>query len=155
MVVREVVFSEGIAGASSQYATFDPKHAFVPAGAPWITDNKHPQYLWYDFQNPGHLYCPTKISFLPEQSEGLATAPNRFPKIFQFIGTNDNTCNEDSHWEVLCEAEYQELVSSQQESRGCEVKEQSRNFRCFGIKVLENHGDKYTALDNVNIWVAE
>ena len=153
-----VVFSGGEAGASSVFQNKEnnaAKQAFDPGTHSWVTSGTLPQFLWYDFKNPGHLHCPIKISFLPRQDTELKHSQNQFPKKFQFIGTNDESCHGGSNWEVLCEAEYPVRPGTSEESRGCEVKGPCRKFRCFGIKVLQIYQGNQLGLDKVRMWVDE
>ena len=160
LVEKEVVFSEGMAGATSSDGSAATR-AFDPDNRAWVTSlyskTQGTQHLWYDFKNPGRLHCPIKISFLPRQDGQLTTALDQLPRKFQFTGSNDESCNEASNWDVLCEreSEFQERPSSQAESRGCEVKRPCKKYRCIGIKVMKVYQGLWVALDKVRMWVAE
>ena len=151
---EEVVFSGGSAGASSQ-AGSPPMHFAVDAfrldGNFWASADPMPVYLWYDFKNK--FYCPVKISFLPRQ-DSLHYGVIQNPTSFQFIGSNDDPCNAQSSWDVLCEKSSLAPISSLEEIRQCDVKEPSLKFRCIGIKVKSVQEGSVASLDNVRMWVS-
>ena len=76
------------------------------------------------------------------------------PSSYQFVGSNDATCNDDSVWTVLCEDLSDRAWRNHWEVRYCKVKpEMSEKFRCLGIRALANRRtDGWTSLRNIRMW---
>ena len=109
----------------------------------------------YDFKSD--KFCPTKISFRPRQ-DASSDWKLEVPSSFQFIGSNDRVCSEDSDWTVLGRVK-DGKVQSQDEILTCEVDSAEpfsfRKYRCLGIKVLavQLPTKDVTSLDDVRMWV--
>ena len=74
--------------------------------------------------------------------------------MYQFVGSNDATCNDDATWTVLCEDLSDRAWRNEWEVRYCKVKaEISEKFRCLGFRVLANRRtDGWTSLRNIRMW---
>ena len=98
-----------------------------------------------------HTQClNSQMSFQPAQSgQNLQHTPSSY----QFLGSNDDTCNKYSTWTVLCE-DLSDKPWREQENRYCKVKpEMKEKFRCLAIRALKNHqNDGHYSLKNVRIW---
>ena len=95
------------------------------------------------------IVLPFQVKLQPAQSD-----PNGAPSSYHIIGSNDEVCNDDATWTVLCEDLSDKPWRDHWEVRYCRVKpEITRKFRCLGIKALKNHRkDGYTNLRNVRMW---
>ena len=94
----EIEFTGGVADASSTWGGYIAAYAFVARNGArynsdvhvWRAGGDPPAYIWYDFK--GRRICPAKVSFLPRQ-DGLSWAIAEMPSKYQFLGSNDETCN--------------------------------------------------------------
>ena len=161
----EVKFTDGEAGASSQNPSWDASSPFQrPTANTWRSaDNPQPAiFIWYEFKRQ---HQPAKISFMvPQHFGGCGAWPDCIPSKFEFIGTNDATCNQDSNWSTLCKRQYGEFDSNQLQIQmkkplGCQVDRnqlcQDEKFRCLGLKILayglRNRG-LYATLTKIQMW---
>ena len=165
--LTEVSFTGGIAAASSTYSGLNAPNAFVPPDGSAYEETKHlwaavnpvlPAFIWYDFQR--RSICPSKVSFLPRQ-DNLEWAIRNMATKYQFLGSNDETCNPQSSWTLLCEDLSGKKIKSFDESRGCEVVNArswgvQNKYRCISLKILELGQYQNGAMANVyNIRVWE
>ena len=90
---------------------------------------------------------PNKKGAMNGPSQGAPTA-------YQFVGSNDDTCNDDATWTVLCEDRSDQPWRNYWEVRYCTVKPEMREkFRCLGIRALKNRRDNgWTAIRNIRMW---
>jgi secreted trypsin-like serine protease len=162
--IKEVDIKGGHAGASSQWnGDWAAKYAFKSSGnnVAWYSGNSdnsnHPEdfplYLWYDFEKP---FRPADISFRPQPGP-----PRRFDDEvtkFQFIGTNDKTCNKNSSWTVLCEDLSGKPFANSLETHFCLVKDSDyTTFRCLGLRILASYTRHkyyigYASVSNIRMW---
>ena len=91
------------------------------------------------------------MSFQPAQK---GNSMQGAPSSYQFVGSNDSTCNDDSTWTVLCEDLSDRAWRNEFEVRYCKVKPKIlEKFRCLGIRALANRrSDGYTSLRNIRMW---
>ena len=152
MALTEVRFQGGSAQSTSQ------------AGPPWTADKAFilgdanawhnsrgifPSTVWYEFPT-GQRFVPGRVSFRARQD----CCQDQGPTMWQFVGSNDETCDRFSHWTVLC----QDLSGSGYPHRAwtkyCDVDEKiNTEFRCLGISVLNTgHKDPAASLKDVRMW---
>ena len=98
----------------------------------------------YDFRS--RQICPAKISFRPDKTQ----------QVFQLVGSNDAVCDENGHWEVLCEDNSFSLEPFP-DRLSCHVGREDINtcsmFRCVGIKVLKFEGRlNYVSIGGIHLW---
>ena len=87
-----------------------------------------------------HYFLPISVT-----GQQVSYGMKRMPGRFQFIGSNEEACDADSVWTVLCENLSEEEILSPEERRGCQLTSQIQyfplmKFRCLGIKVLSTLG---------------
>jgi hypothetical protein len=164
--IKEVPITGGIAGASSQWddSTWQPENAFSPSGSiyGWHSGKSgdpapFPLYLWYDFQRS---IRPADISFRPRQDGGQYGTIDHTVTKYQFVGTNDETCNEFSTWTILSEDLSGKPFADKFETRFCPVKNPVVNdgFRCLGLRILGTSDagsgpiPGHACLNNIRMW---
>ena len=79
---------------------------------------------------------------------------HQVPSVWQFVGSNDETCGKLGHWSILCEDKSNEGYRTKFWTKYCDVDDKiTTAFRCLGIMVLNSH-NKYgfTALRDVRMW---
>ena len=171
---REVRIMDGRAGASSFYdETWNPENAFMPdtlfgwhAGPRGVIPKPFPVFIWYEFRD---AVTPAEISFRPRQDcasgvgvsnarsrAAAATCATLTPTKFQFVGSNDQICDDFSAWTVLCEDFADEAFASMRETRFCAAdpaRIADTQFRCLGLKIFGTKNvDGWTSLNNIRIW---
>ena len=97
-----------------------------------------------------HEYA-TQVSFQPTQKDKYV---QRAPTCFQFVGSNDDVCNDSATWTVLCQDLSDQAWRNTAEVRYCQVKPEMREkFRCLGLRVLKNRdADGWVVLRNIRMW---
>ena len=84
------------------------------------------------------------------------------PSEFAFIGSNDEECEKEANWTNLCEASFEQEITSLSEERGCQVHEQvsgneigihDSKFRCLGIKISKVSRDRFASVCALRFWV--
>jgi len=155
--MKEVKFTGGVAGATNEYSNdWRAELAFIPqtpVEKGWHTGPKSgpalnlPVMIWYDFKSDG--VRPSEVSFQPAQKE-----VTKSPTSYQFVGSNDAVCNDDSVWTILCEDLSDRTWRNDWEVKYCKVKpEITEKFRCLGIRILANrHKDGWTHARNIRVW---
>ena len=163
--MKEVAFKNGIAGASSNYNPGRAGQAFQrTSNAFWHSgrdaDGKgdlvipFPHLIWYEFKTP---FVPGRVSFRPRVSAGCGdTGFWCGATKWQFIGTNDDSCDENSAWTVLCEDLSGRHFERQTQSKYCTVNKSGRkSFKCLGISVLDSsYAGNYAcvSLGGIRMW---
>ena len=145
-----MTFEGGQAKATSQTAAWIPANAFILGHAlGWHNDGQIlPSTVWYEFPAGKH-FVPGRVTFRPRQDAYLENTPN----MWQFVGSNDETCNRFSNWTVLC----QDLSGNKAPYKGwtlfCDVDEKIiTEFRCLGITVLNAGQFNVAAFKDVRMW---
>lgn len=155
--MTEIMFSGGVPDATNQFdnSHWTPQNGFrrgMPVGNGWHSGPSGnppplPLYVWYDFKSEG--FRPAEVSFQPTHEK----QPNRAPSSYQFVGTNDAVCNDDSIWTLLCEDLSDREWRNHFEVRYCKVKPEVRTkFRCLGIRLLVVRQDGWAGLRNIRMW---
>jgi len=159
--MKEVKFTDGDAGATNYYSPGTmPLKAFIPRSPidsnMWHTGSGSssgsppdlPVMIWYDFKS--RSIRPEAVSF---QSAQAAANLQRGPTSYQFVGSNDAVCNDDSTWTVLCEDLSDRAWRNRWDVKRCKVKpEITEEFRCLGLVVLSSRGDGWVTLRNIRMW---
>jgi len=166
LVLQELEFKDGTPGASSIYydsSAWYPANAFKKSNAYWHSgrDSKgngdgypFPHMIWYDFRHP---ILPGRISFRPrkdacgDNNDGYWCGATKW----QFIGSNDQTCAENSKWTILCEDLSGKHFERSSSSKYCTVSTGLRKkFRCLGISVLDSSykQNSEVSVSGVRIW---
>jgi len=159
--IKEIKFGSGLAGATSFLSdNWKPDNAFkhnLRVGKGWHTGpaDGHatplPAMIWYDFKT--EIYRPAEISFQPAQDYHNL---QRSPTSYQFVGSNEESCDDYSAWTVLCEDLSGKAWRDAWEVRYCKVKpEMTWKFRCLGVRVLANHAGLvggWTTIRNIRMW---
>lgn len=160
--IREVKVDKagGKAGASSEYDNqriaadgfkWDAKYG-------WATGRKNgangiilppPHFIWYDFPSE-KAFIPAEVTFRP-RVDGKAFTES--PTKWQFVGTNDQFCSENSAWTVLCEDLLGIPFSHVRDIKFCKVEPQLKiKFRCLGLRLLANHGGSDICVHSVRFF---
>ena len=108
-------------------------------------------FVRYDFRA---AFVPGRVSFRPRIGKGCDPGHCGATK-WQFIGTNDETCNRYSKWTVLCEDPSGQPFVRQSQSKYCTVNDSKRKaFRCLGISVLESSfgTQSEVSLGGIKMW---
>ena len=151
--LAEVTFEGGHAKATSQTAGRIPANAFILGHAlGWHNDGQiFPSMVWYEFP-AGKQFVPGRITFRPRQEDCCL---HDTPTMWQFVGSNDETCNRFSNWTVLCQNLSGNKVPYKAWTLFCDVDDKIiTEFRCLGITVLNtfNKSGPNAALNDVRIW---
>ena len=94
--------------------------------------------------------CHAQMSIQPAQT---GAAMQGAPSQWQVVGSNDVNCDDDSNWTVLCEDLSDRKWRSTYEVRYCRMPQNKQEFRCVGIRVLNNfRSDGWTSLRNIRLW---
>jgi len=160
--IKEVKFYGGDEGATS---FLDNNHAWManvgfeermPINKGWHVGQVKgkreamcpPVMIWYDFKTR-HVK-PAEMSIQPAQT---GAAMQGAPSQWQVVGSNDVNCDDDSNWTVLCEDLSDRKWRSAYEVRYCRMPQNKQEFRCVGIRVLNNlRSDGWTSLRNIRLW---
>jgi len=155
--LMEVEFKDGFANATQNYQSgwtadkaFNPDPALILYA--WHNGYETlPSIVWYVFQDKD-VFVPVSVSFRPRQDP--PDWKDMAPTMWQFVGSNDETCNRFSCWTVLC----QDLSGTPYPHKGhtkyCDVDEKiTTTFRCLGIRVLNNgRHDSQASLRDIRMW---
>jgi len=155
--IQEVEIKGGSAHATAIHGspTWAPGNAFIlgnPTG--WhngLTEMKRilPVMVWYEFP-ANKIFTPGRISF----RLGQDNTPDQGPTIWQFVGSNDETCEKLGRWTVLCEDRTDIPFPNKYYTKYCDVSEKIMGkFRCLGISVLRTASKQgYATVRNVRMW---
>ena len=75
--------------------------------------------------------------------------------MWQFIGSNDEVCDENSAWTILCEDLSGKRFESGTQSKYCTVKEgMTTKYKCLGISVLASPypGWPTVVINGIRMW---
>jgi len=153
--LTEVKFEGGSANATNEHnQAFSAEKAFI-LGAANADDAWHngkeilTSIVWYEFQIK---IVPGRVSFRGREksNQNALTAPVQW----QFVGSNDETCNRFSCWTVLCEDLSGTAYPHKGWTKYCDVDEKiTTEFRCLGIAVLNTRSaDSGAALRDIRMW---
>eukprot|EP00092_Neocalanus_flemingeri_P001844 GFUD01001966.1.p1 GENE.GFUD01001966.1~~GFUD01001966.1.p1 ORF type:complete len:179 (+),score=17.36 GFUD01001966.1:126-662(+) len=164
MPLKEVTFTGGTVGATSIYtpsATYAPANAFHEGSVNgWYSGrnangNGDLALPWYNFPT---AFVPGLVSFRPGQNLCSQTGWCG-PTKYQYIGTNDDVCNEFSAWRVLCEDLSGNGFEKRISSKYCLVQDHTREpFKCLGVTVLDSsYTGSYStvAMNGIRMWNKE
>ena len=101
MGLTEVKFEGGSANATKESPpTWTAAKAFILGHEyGWSTgDEILPSTVWYEFP-VGQQFVPARVSFRARQDTITLEAPT----MWQFVGSNDETCQRFGNWTVLCQ----------------------------------------------------
>eukprot|EP00092_Neocalanus_flemingeri_P020164 GFUD01021831.1.p1 GENE.GFUD01021831.1~~GFUD01021831.1.p1 ORF type:complete len:257 (-),score=54.92 GFUD01021831.1:136-906(-) len=168
MILKEVKFTGGQVGASSLYSSSSSNaaaNAFLEGSAShWHSgrDAKgngdkvyaFPHIIWYNFPN---AFVPGRVSFRSRQGKGCDAGGCGATK-YQFVGTNDDVCDQFSAWTVLCEDLSGIPFENKVSSKYCLVQDHIREpFKCLGVSVLDSSYTVYTcvSMNGIRMWKKE
>jgi len=151
--LAEVRIEGGIARATSQWtAPWTADKAFILGHAnAWHNDVENgrifPQTVWYEFP-AGKRFVPGRVSFHGRQDS------NSGPATWQFVGSNDESCDQYSRWTVLCQDLSKDPLPHKAWTQYCDVDDKIiSEFRCLGIAVLNVfREDGFAGLKDVRMW---
>ena len=165
-VLKELQFVGGSYGTSSKYSpAFKVEDAFRHNGDAYLPTGKDangngalsvpfPHLIWYDFK---YAVLPGRVSFRPRHDK--ACGDRGFwcgATKWQFIGTNDEVCDQNSAWTILCEDLSGRPFERSRQSKYCEVERSVQGaFKCLGISVLDSsHDGSYScvSISGVRMW---
>jgi len=158
-VIKEVPTTHGKAGASSSWRNqpwANPENALRQdikegwASGIFSSDVRTPlpHLIWYDFPAE-KAFIPAEVSFRPRQAGTTLYAPTKW----QFVGTNDLTCDEKAAWAILCEDLSGAGYKSQGDIKFCSVSERiNRKYRCLGVRILQNGNGVESGLQSLRFW---
>ena len=159
------MFEGGDAGASSVYISgpsYAPANAFLTSShSMWHSGRdaegggdvavSFPHLIWYKFPQP---FRPGQVSFRPRLGAGCDPGFCGATK-YQFVGTNDDVCDQFSRWTVLCQDLSGETFKRKSSSKYCLVNDEIReDFTCLGINVLESsYGiQSQVSVNGIRMW---
>ena len=165
-VLKELQFVGGSYGASSMNSPSQQVHnAFLRNVDAYFHSGKDangngadsvpfPHLIWYEFKS---AVLPGRVSFRPRHDSGCgATGYWCGATKWQFIGTNDEVCDENSAWTVLCEDLSGRPFERSRQSKYCEVEQSVKGaFKCLGISVLDaSYAGPYScvSISGVRMW---
>lgn len=106
-----------------------------------------PHLLWYEFPS---FHTPVKFAFKRKYID--------HPKIWKFVGSTDENCDQSSNWVDLC-GDAMGLNTVDYEDVSCDVPEYvgkaRKAYKCLGIRILSNNrNDKNTGacVSKIKIW---
>ena len=145
--LTEVVFEGGSANATKELKPhWLAEKAFILGHSKAWYNNKEilPSIVWYEFLIK---IVPGRVSF---RANNVLQAPLQW----QFVGSNDETCDRFSCWTVLCEDLSGTVYPNAKWTKYCDVDEKiTTEFRCLGIAVLNTRTtDSSAALKDVRMW---
>lgn len=163
--LKEVKFKGGLVGTSSNNeAQFGPDRAFqTTTGNNWHSGRDSeskgdqvvpfPHLIWYSFKAP---FTPGRISFRPNQvsecgKNGYWCGATKW----QFIGSNDEDCDQYSAWTILCEDLSGKHFERKTQSKYCTVDPSVKiKFKCLGISVLDASYPGYScvSINGIRMW---
>jgi len=156
--IKEVSFSAVLTRVTSDWnETPTPAFGFYKSIHPFWHSGPHgdspspmPVMIWFDFKSV--KIRPDEVSFQPGQS--VPSQLQRGPTSYQFVGSNDATCDDSASWTVLCEDLSNSPWRSYHDTKYCKVKpELNEKFRCLGVRVLKNGAsDGWVVLRNIRMW---
>ena len=165
-VLKEVKFAGGTVGTSSYHSSsFKPEYAFQRTSNQYWHSGRDanaageavipfPHLIWYEFKS---AILPGRVSFRPRHdggcgNEGFWCGATKW----QFIGTNDEICDENSAWTVLCEDLSGKPFERSRQSKYCDVESRVRgSFKCLGISVLDTSyagGYSCVSMGGIRMW---
>ena len=159
------MFEGGVAGASSVYnsdPSLAPTNAFLTGShSIWHSGADadgggtvavpFPHLIWYRFPAP---FRPGQVSFRPRLGAGCDPGFCGATK-YQFVGTNDQVCDQYSRWTILCQDLSGEVFKRRSSSKYCLVKDDIREeFTCLGINVLESSFGRQSevSMNGIRMW---
>merc|ERR1712168_550308 len=153
MGLTEVKFEGGSAHATKEdVAPYNAATAFILGHEGYWYNLREilPSMVWYEFP-VGQQFVPARVSFRTyEVSYG--------PTMWQFVGSNDETCQRFGNWTVLCQDLSGSGYRGNAWTKYCSVDENiTTEFRCLGIAVLNNGGDDnaIAILKDIRMWKKE
>jgi len=151
--ISEVLFEGGSARTTSEHpAPWTPDKAFSSGHAhAWHNSAVRifPEIVWYEFP-AGKSFVPGRVSFRGRQDCCLDEAPT----VWQFVGSNDETCGKLGQWSILCGDNSNAGYPHKFWTKYCDVDDKiTTSFRCLGIMVLNSHSVHGAAsLRDVRMW---
>merc|ERR1712168_1472709 len=155
MGLTEGKFEGGSANATKEdLPTWAAANAFIlGAYYGWAnTGEILPSTVWYEFP-VGQQFVPARVSFRTYDASS-----GQYATMWQFVGSNDETCQRFGNWTVLCQDLSGSGYRGNAWTKYCNVDENiTTEFRCLGIAVLNNGGrdDASTSLKDVRMWKKE
>merc|ERR1719334_1050355 len=149
--IREVVFKDGQAGATSSWGDF----GFYGSGPNWWhlgpeggPPSPMPVMIWYDLKSK--TIRPAEVSFQPGKPNNI----QRGPTVYEFVGSNDPVCSVSGSWVVLCKDYSNVPWKSAFDTKYCYVEpEMKAKFRCIGLRVLGNlSNDGWVVIKNIRVF---
>merc|ERR1712189_22940 len=156
MGLTEVKFENGSAHATAEHeAPYNAASAFILGHEyGWINGEEIlPSTIWYEFP-VGQQVVPGRVSFRPRQECCLDFAPY----VWEFVGSNDETCQRSGKWTVLCQDLSGSGYPHKTWTKFCEVDEKiTTEFRCLGILVWNTGvwGSGTLTLKDIRMWKKE
>ena len=141
-VVKEIEIKDGIAGSSGYSSDGKPVYAFNNVTGYWLSEEgiNFPKMIWYQFPK---FFIPAELTFVSEVRR------------FQFVGTNDDVCNEKSSWTMLSQD-----FDSEAKEFGFLVKVlqvpalYGKSYQCLGLRLFDKGRDMdgIVSVGNVRMW---
>merc|ERR1712002_447134 len=154
MGLTEVKFEGGSANATEdQGAPWNPANAFILGHENgWANgDEILPSTVWYEFP-VGQQFVPARVSFRTRYT----SADGKYgPTMWQFVGSNDQTCQRFGNWTVVCQDLSGSGYRGEAWTKYCNVDENiTTEFRCLGIAVLNDGGrdDPTVIVKDIRMW---
>ena len=149
--ISEVEIKGGSANATSFLVSpWTPEAAFI-LGHPnaWHSKNTNPfpEAVWYEFPAQA-AFVPARVSFRPRQD----CCQDQAPTVWQFVGSNDESCGKLGNWTILCEDKSDTGCPTKAWTKYCDVDDKIfKQFKCLGISAL-NSRHTGLSLKDVRFW---
>jgi len=103
-----------------------------------------PIMIWVEFPT---THVPSKFLFRRIDT-------SKTPKMWRFVGSNEEGCTHDSTWKSLCGDMFGDTFAIAGDIIGCEVKKNAREpFKCLGIRVYTNNfSDNAICVQAMSFW---
>ena len=110
-----------------------------------------PHMIWYRFRAP---IVPGRVSFGANSDETDGKFFWRGATKWQFIGSNDEDCDEKSAWTILCEDLSGSYFERRTQSKYCTVDVGKPKYKCLGISVLDSSDPNGPRVDisGIRMW---
>ena len=136
---------------SSHGGPWTPEAAFIPGHANAWHNNRglFPSMIWYGFPADA-AFVPARVSFRSRQD----CCQDEGPTVWQFVGSNDVSCDKSGNWTVLCQDKSDTGYPTKAWTKYCDVDDKIfKRFKCLGISGLNSRSPSgILSLKDVRFW---
>jgi len=144
--------SHGVSSYGS--AITKPISAITSGAGSWDSDGTKPfpHLIWVDLLKKKVVPARVSIRTAQENEEWKLYGPTTW----EFVGSNDEPCNEKSRWTVLCGEWDGAPFKRKTQNKYCDVDKAiiTTPFKCLGISILDAPDEQSTTvkISNIRIW---